>query len=477
MKQGIRFRVTALATLLVAVVLVATAVALLASQRKILTENLEETLSATANDLAQLQAGHQLPVSVPPRGDDDAIAQVVGTDGTILSTTPNYAGFPPLPAPAGVGPELRTTALFPGEPDYRLLSQRSGEVVIHTGAPIDDIADSVSILRVGLTIAVPVVIVILACLMWWLVGRTLRPVEAIRREVADISGQSLHRRVTEPQADDEIRLLARTMNDMLDRLQGAAERQQRFVADASHELRSPLARIRTELEVDAHHSETADLVASHASVLDETRHLERLVDDLLILARHDAHQTSATLHHLVDLDDIVFDEARRLRDTATVGVDTSTVSAAQVIGERAQLTRVVRNVLDNAARYAATTVSLSLAGRNGTARLTVDDDGPGIGPADHDRVFERFTRLDPSRTHLDRRASNGRASNGRANGGQPTNPTSGTGLGLAIARDIISAHGGSITIDPAVFGGARFVIELPLAPDGSTPGGSNELDT
>lgn len=444
---GIRLRITTVAAASTAAVLGVTAVGLVTAQQRALTANLDDQLLLAASDLAGTRAAGELPALLPSQVDDDGITQVVSLDGEVLAVTASADGLAPL-APPGGDHALRTVALLPGEPDYRLLSQRSGDVVIHTGAPVDDVAESVAALRLGLALTLPAAVVILAGLVWWLVGRTLRPVEAIRSEVAEISARNLGRRVSEPAADDEIRRLARTMNDMLDRVQAALDRQQRFVADASHELRSPLTRIRTELEVDALHPATADLASTHRSVLDETRQLQMLVDDLLFLARHDATAPIVVAPQPVQLDDIVLDEARRLRGatgTRPVMIDTTTVSAAQVLGSSGALVRAIRNVLDNAGRYAATTVTVSLAETDNRARLTISDDGPGIDPAHHDQVFQRFTRLDPARART-------------------SDAAAGTGLGLAIAHDIIAAHDGTITLDPGYSAGARFVIDLPATP-------------
>lgn len=314
--------------------------------------------------------------------------------------------------------------------------------MIHAATSLEDIDESGDVLRRSLSVAVPIVALLLAALVWWLVGRTLRPVEAIGAEVADIGGRDLHRRVPEPGTDDEIDRLARTMNAMLDRVEGAARRQQQFTADASHELRSPLTRIRSEIEVDQAHPGTADRAATHRSVLAETIALEHLVDDLLHLARSDAGAGPAAADDVdLDLDDIVLGHARRQRDGGRVTVDISGVSGAQVRGNARQLDRAVGNVVENAGRHAASTVTLTAAERDGAAVVTVTDDGPGIPPDDRERVFERFTRLDQSRT---------------AGAG-------GTGLGLAIARDIVERHRGTITItDPASGRGTAVVILIPV---------------
>ena len=256
----------------------------------------------------------------------------------------------------------------------------------------------------------------------------------------------MHRRVPVPAADDEVSRLASTMNRMLDRLEASAVRQRRFVADASHELQSPLAAARADLEVALTHPDRTDWRETAGELLDANRRMERLVRDLLFLARVDAGAARPPAVP-VDLDDVVLSEAAGIRwDRSVDGsdghtrVDTSHVSAAAVCGRRDDLVRAVRNLIDNAARYAASAVHIELTSDDGTATLIVADDGPGIADVDRERVFERFGRLDDSR--------------GRHAGG--------TGLGLAIAKEIIEAHGGTIRVE-SVSRGARFVVTLPSA--------------
>ena len=387
-----------------------------------------------------ISAANDAPRAIAPRGDDDSIAQITTTDGDVIAATANFVSQAALPGPPGDATrQFRTAHLIAGEPDYRILSMRTGDHIIHVASPIDDIDESISALRLGLTGAIPIVAVVLAALIWWLVGRTLRPVEAIRREVATISGQNLHRRVPEHSSGDEIQRLAHTMNGMLDRVEHSAISQQRFVADAYHELRSPLTRIRSELEVDLAHPDTADLRATHHSVLDEAEQMQQLVEDLLVLARNDAEPTAGTPHVPVDLDDIVLHEVHRIGATLGVHIDTTSVSAAQVEGDARQLARVVRDLLDNATRHAHSTVKVTLAEHDGIACLTIADDGPGIPAEHHNDVFDRFSRVDDARTSDD----------------------GGTGAGLAIARSVAHHHGGTIRIDAHHHPGARFIVEIP----------------
>jgi signal transduction histidine kinase len=272
---------------------------------------------------------------------------------------------------------------------------------------------------------------------WWIVGRALRPVEGIREEVERISSRELDRRVPDAPGDDEVARLAATMNRMLDRLQRSQERQRRLVSDASHELRSPVAAIRQHAEVAGRHPDATRVDELATAVLDETDRLQGLVEDLLVLARLDEGRGSVATE--VDLDDIVVAEAARLRRITTIDVDASSVGAGRVRGGAAALERVVRNLTENAVRYARARVALGLVQADGRVTLTVDDDGPGIAPVDRQRVLERFVRLDESR--------------GRGTGG--------AGLGLAIVREVVASHGGEVTLGESPLGGLRVEIRLP----------------
>jgi signal transduction histidine kinase len=414
---------------------VATGIGLVTAQRRLLTDNVEELIRHRADNLGNLVGRGRVPATLTST--EGTLEQIMTSDGKLLAASPSIVGTPPLgqPPPVHQTEILRSLDNLPFDAaQFRLLTRRvdgrDGTVVLHVASALDDVEESARVLTATLTV-----------LIWTLVGRTLRPVEAIRAEVADMSGTDLRRRVPQPGGDDEIARLARTMNAMLDRVQDATGRQQRFVADASHELRNPLTRIRSELEVDLAHPHTADLTVTHRDVLDETIALQRLVEDLLHLARSDAGAYSAR-REPVDLDDIVLRDAARLRAEGSVKVDVAAVSGAQVHGDPGQLARAVRNLTDNAARHARTTVTLALGEHDHTAVLSVADDGPGIPAEQRQHVFERFTRLDGARTAA----------------------TGGAGLGLAITRDIVQRHHGTITIDPNHHPGSRLIVTLPTAP-------------
>ena len=380
--------------------------------------------------------------------DDDGVAQIVDADGTVIAATANLDGVPPIAEPPQDDDVVvRTLDTIPvDESSYLVVSRRTGDDVVHVGASLGDVTESTRLLAGLFAVGVPIVTAALALLIWWLVGRTLRPVESIRAEVDAISGAELHRRVPQPPGDDEIGRLARTMNSMLDRVETASDRQRRFVADASHELRTPLTRMRAELEVDMAHPSGSDPLSTHRSVLEEVIGLQRLVDDLLALARADSAgrararplgpgpspwrrspgaRPSAPRAR----------GPRRRRDRR----GSTGLTVPCVLGAADDLGRVVANVVDNAARYATRSVRIRVGRDDGIAVLTVSDDGPGIPVADRERIFERFTRLDAAR--------------GASTGG--------AGLGLAIAKDIVERHGGTIRVDGASPPGATIVIELP----------------
>ena len=420
-------------------------------QRRVLTETLEEAMTARVDELEPSIANGELP-PLTNLGEDDTVAQIVSVDGDVLASSPLIDGLPPIGNPITAGQTIGNGEPLPGiDGDVRLLSRiverRDGDVIVYLAASTDDISDSVTTLITSLSIAVPLVAGVLAALIWFVVGRTLRPVEQIRAEVAAIGGSELHRRVPVPAGDDEIVRLARTMNDMLERVEEASRRQRRFVADASHELRSPLTRMRTELEVDLAHPDGADPTATLDSVLEEVVGLQRLADDLLLLARNTALATPAAHRQgLVDLATIADRVGQRIVVRDDVQVEVRHDGAAPVLGNATELARAIGNLTDNATRHARSVARIVVSSAPGAVTVAVEDDGPGIPTGEHERIFERFARLDEGRS-----ATEG-----------------GTGLGLAIARELIEHHGGSLTVDTAYRSGARFVINLPAANDSST---------
>ncbi|MCX4817789.1 HAMP domain-containing histidine kinase [Streptomyces sp. NBC_01239] len=290
--------------------------------------------------------------------------------------------------------------------------------------------------------ALPFLLLVVAGVTWLVTRRALRPVEGIRAEMAAITGSGdLTRRVPVPRSRDEVGRLARTTNQTLAALEQSVERQHRFVADASHELRSPIASLRTQIEVADQHPGLLDTGDLHHDVV----RLQHLAADLLLLARLDAGEQPG--HALLDLRALVRDEVARRAPTDRVApeVVADDEEVPQVLGSRGQLARVLGNLLDNAQRHTATAITVTLARAGDDVVLTVADDGHGVAPADRPRVFERFVRLDEARSRDD----------------------GGAGLGLAIARDVVRNHGGDLTVTESPSGGAAFLVTLPRAPQGT----------
>jgi signal transduction histidine kinase len=280
-----------------------------------------------------------------------------------------------------------------------------------------------------------------------LAGRALAPVEAIRSQVAEISGRALDRRVPDPGGRDEVGRLARTMNDMLARLEKSQAGQRRFVADASHEMRSPLASALTQLQVDRAHPDIADWQLTAAGVEADLERAQRLVGDLLGLSRAD-EGALANGQTMVDLDEIVRDEAGSQQVNSPVPIDTGAVMPVQLMANAGELRRAVANLVTNATRHGCRGVSITVAQQGDDAILVVADDGPGVPADQRERIFGRFIRLDDARCR----------------------DTGGAGLGLAITKEIIEAHGGTINVREG-HPGARFEVRLPIRPAGPTGAG------
>ncbi|MFF8098206.1 sensor histidine kinase [Streptomyces sp. NPDC016640] len=312
--------------------------------------------------------------------------------------------------------------------DVRTLDR--GRLTVHAGAPLAAEHGAVATSLTAMLIGLPLLLGVVAGVTWLVTGRALRPVEGIRREMAAITAsEDLARRVPEPATHDEVARLARTTNETLAALEASVERQRRFVADASHELRSPIASLRTQLEVAAAHPELLDLDGA----VEDTVRLQRLAADLLLLARLDAGERPADAR--VDLAALAREEAAG-RTGVTVDAE-----PAEVSGSRGQLGRVLANLLDNARRHARERVTVTVRREGAWAVLGVADDGEGVAEADRERIFERFVRLDAARSRDD----------------------GGAGLGLAIARDVAVRHGGTLTAGAAPGGGALFELRLPSA--------------
>ena len=477
-----RVRTTVVAVVVAGLAMAVGGLALVAVLRDTLTREVEAAARLRAEDVVSLLASdpagqRSLTVDDP----EEWIIQVLDEGGRVVRSSPNVEGLGPLARPRpGESSEIAVEAGGPIEEDGTYLAVavsagalsgggtggasagggppdvgaggaspggaspggRAGGWTVVVARSTETVTGATAAVGGLLGVGLPLLLAVVAVTTWFVVGRALAPVEAIRAEVDAISATALHRRVPDPPADDEIGRLATTMNRMLERLQRAQARQRRLVSDASHELRSPVAAIRQHAEVALAHPDRTTTTELATTVLAEDLRLQRLAEDLLLLTRADEH-TLALRRRPVDLDDLVFDEARRLRGVSELRVDTAQVSAGRVEGDAAGLRRVLGNLGDNAARHADRRVAFSVAERDGVVLLEVDDDGPGVPEAERERVFERFVRLDDARARDD----------------------GGSGLGLAIVAELVAAHGGTVTLASSPIGGTRVEVSLPRLND------------
>lgn len=444
----VRSRATLAATVIVGVALVIGAASLLVVLQRSLVNSIDQSVRSRAEDVAAQARQSTLPATLSVVREEDALIQVVDTSGHVVASSANLQGEDPIATFTSptTGSPTRTLSNLPvgGGHPFRVVGIGTetgrGHVTVYVAASLVAVDRTLRTVQGILLAGSPLLAMLVATMTWVIVGWSLRPVEAIRTEVEEISMCALSRRVPEPSGNDEISRLAVTMNAMLGRLQTAADRQRRFVGDASHELQTPIASVRTGLEVALAHRELADWPAVAGEVLEESERMERLVGDLLFLARADEGASPRALR-LVDLDDIVLEEVHRVMGAGPLTFDTTRVTSGPVRGRPDDLRRVVRNLLDNAQRFGRSSVTVALRTVDDRVELVVADDGPGVPDDQQERIFDRFARLDEARPRQE----------------------GGTGLGLAIAREIVTAHDGKIRSENAIRG-ARFIVTLPGAP-------------
>ncbi|OJV26940.1 MAG: hypothetical protein BGO26_04320 [Actinobacteria bacterium 69-20] len=445
-----RARLTAATVVVLTVGMTVASVLLVWQVHNSLIAGLDTAVTQQVQSVAAQAQNGELQAHMPNLEDGGPAVQVVSADGQVIAASNGLRQRGRMFTLAGAEGEAvtattRATGLGPDAKTwYRVavltVTTKQGPVTVYAALQTDSVTDSTAELSAALAVGVPVVVVALAVVAWLLVGRALQPVEALRRQAAAIPASDLRRRLEVPAAQDELGRLAATLNDLLSRIQASTGRQRQFIADAAHELRSPIASLHAQLEILGRRADRAgDARGAEwaAGMIADTRRLTRLVNDLLALARLDANPK---IHRqTIDLDDLVLDEVRRAQGRG-VAIDAGAVSAGRVLGDPAGLARVVRNLLDNAVRHAAGRVVVGLRGDGRSVTLTVSDDGPGIAPADRERIFERFTRLDDARSR----------------------DAGGAGLGLAIVRDVVRGHGGSVRVGDNK-PGARFTVTLPAA--------------
>lgn len=435
----VRVRITLVATAVVAVALLAGSVILVSMLIARLTDTVRTGAATHATEVANA-VSESGPAALNLPDDDDRLIQILDSSGHVLRSSSSAIGPEPM---TDVAPGQATVIDVPFDDDgYLAVSAPAegprGRYTVLVAHALDRVAESRQALTTLLAAGLPILVLVLAATTWMVVGRALAPVEAIRKEVDEVSATELHRRVPKPAGDDEIGRLATTMNRMLARLESARHRQQQFISDASHELRSPMASIRAHAEVALAHPDRASTAELAETVLAEGLRVQQLVENLLVLARAD-EQSTAPLNESVDLDDLVFSEAKRLRGRSAAVVDTANVSAGRVHGDSSLLRRAIGNLLDNAARHARSRIEVTLQETGADVLFVVEDDGAGIAPQDRERVFARFSRLDDARTR----------------------DAGGAGLGLAIVAEVVAGHGGSLSLTESPGGGARFEIRLP----------------
>lgn len=450
-RTGVRVQAAATAAAVVALALIVGGVA------QVLL--LERSLGSAAEGAALEQAEH-VEVRLLAAGPAEAVrelsaaldlVQILDAGGTPIAASAPLVDQPPLttvrPRPGEV---VTQRILAPAvDPDDTLIVAVRGAKTTHgvqtviAAVTLNGVDNSVRTARKLLWLGIPLLVLVTALATFAATGRALRPVESIRARVAAMTDRDLDQRVPVPATRDEVGRLATTMNALLGRLQGAQRVQRQFVADASHELRSPLSTITTGLELMHSRDERDD--ARLAAMREEAARLDRTIGDLLLLAQADERGLLPRADD-VDLDELVYAEQLRLRDATTLRLEVDVV-AARIHGDRSQLARMLRNLVDNSARHGNGHIVIRLRPETDGASLEVADDGPGVPLDVRDHIFARFVRLDAGRD--------------RAAGG--------TGLGLAIVAEVVTAHGGQVEILDAPGGGALFRVRLPDQPPSVAP--------
>lgn len=426
-----RTRITVVAVAVVAILLGIGAAGTVWMLDRVLTDQIASQLDDDLDAVADA-VDRSGSAAITERDDDVLIA--LHEDGR---TVVNDEDALELPAPDELGERAEGTV--DDEPVLILTDDTdAGTLVIARST--EEVGDAVSAATMVLGVSVPIAVALIGVVVWLVAARALGPVDRIRRQVDHVGADSLDQRVPRTGNGDEIDRLAATMNRMLDRVEDGYRTRQRFVSDASHELRSPLATMRQYAELDRAHPGSAPPGELADVVLDEGARMQEIVEGLLLLAKLDEGSARAVAAD-VDLDDLAISEASRIRALGTASVDGGGIGPARVRGDERLLARAVRNLVDNAVRHADGAIALSTGVEGGSAILRVDDDGSGVPETERERVFERFTRLDEARSR----------------------DAGGSGLGLAIVAEVVRAHGGSVRVETAPLGGARFVLALPVA--------------
>jgi signal transduction histidine kinase len=419
-----------------------------------LTRSVDDTARQGAAGVVALIDANRLPTPVPVA--PDVTIQVLDSAGQITDVSPDSDRLVPLLSPAHAAAIARNgEATLLNGPAYgmpsliRVTAVRAadGSLVI-AAVPYSSVSSSLSVVAKALVFGTPVVFVLFTGAIWLAVGSTLRPIDLLRRGAARVTGTSVPSDLPVPEARDEVRSLALTLNDMLDRLAAAQQRQRALVSDTAHELRSPIASIRAQLEVAHDHPEGQDWESTARDVHADVLRLAGLAEDLLLLARLDERAGTPRHGATIDLAELSASVVARYAGARVPVVCPGSAEPCPVSGDRDALDRLLVNLIDNAVRYAKSGVTVTVGREDTEVALAVTDDGPGIPDADLERAFDRFARLDDARSR-----------DGDEGGG--------AGLGLAIVRATAQAYGGTAHLEPAAAGadppGLRAVVRLPTA--------------
>lgn len=451
-RRSLRFRLTVVASAVLALALVVSACAMIGVLGRTLLAGIDQELYRRARETVSLSDARRLPAEMTST--DGTLLQVVDGSGRITHATNGTDRLVPLldAGERALAVKRGEARFLDGEPygiphtlRVWVLSADRGRTVI-AARPFGEVQAGVGAAGHVLLVGTPVLLVLLAGASRLIIGRTLRPIAALRRGAEEITDTARSRRLPVPESRDEVYSLAVTLNDMLARLEKADARQRALVSDAAHELRSPLASIRLQLEVALGHPEGQEWRETAEGVLEDTMRLARLAEDLLALARLDERGGRPGRREPVELDRLIPRTAERYGAAVTVrvaggaGAPGREDGSITVTGDALDLGRVLINLVDNALRHTSAPVVVELRADGSDAVLTVTDDGPGIPEPDRERVFGRFTRLDSARS--------------RDEGG--------AGLGLAIVRETVHAHGGAVHLEDAC-PGLRAVVRLPLS--------------
>jgi len=433
--RSLRARITVLATALFTLALALAGGILLFTVGKSLLNTLDSSAERTGGEVATLVKSGRLPTQLLAGSGGVSLVQVVDENNRVLAASPGADTAVSVLTPAELS-QVRAGKHLTVAGDRASLDEplrvvgvtadlRNGQRTVLVGTDLGRVFDSSRSLEQALLIGGPLIVVAMALLTWWITGLTLRPVAALQRGAAELSAAGLARsRLPVPAAEDEIHSLALTLNNMLDRLDTATSRQRQFVGDAAHELRSPIASLRVQLEVAQRLEQTAAMRELTDDALLDVERLSHLIDDLLTLARSDEHGV-ARVRLPVPLAELACTVVSSYRDSRVpVRYSGSEADAVVVLGDRDGLHRALVNLIDNAVRYASSEVVVGVSRADGSAVLSVADDGPGVPANKRERVFDRFYRLNTSRA--------------RDEGG--------TGLGLPIVREIVTAHGGTVSL-------------------------------